>query len=429
MTFSIRTAILLLICVGGLCAAASGQGNVFIKGLAPDWGQPYDYPDGFDATGPPAPPPPPPNSFWHAWCAPTAAVMLVGHWEDMKNRNGLADGSADGNPFNPPYMGANYGNGPTWHDYTADGAAGGAAGPNAQRGARPVNDMGWYMNTNGSGPGGGGHVGTFRKDVAAGINAFFAAKGTGGGQPAQNMSAATLGTHANLGGYTLQELAGFLKAEIDGDRTVIAHFTHWNLINQQGNSMGNGTEDSEDDFPIESWDFGAYTPGGSYGEDCNNDDDEYGIGHDVLVVGYTTNAQGTVTDIIVHDTWNSTGRNLKVPVGAQLVAITRVRGFSFQISDPIFAGGYGRFDVYCGASSSSTWLAYSLYGPGFYYIPPLNVELDIANPKQAGPMEKTDPEGTVSWTLSIPPQAAGLMIWFQALQMEQKTNVVETVIL
>jgi len=94
-----------------LGASAHGQaGDFFITGLAPDWEQSLDYPDAFDAKGPLAG-----EAFWMAWCAPTTGAMLIGHWEDMKSRVGLADGSADDNQFAipPGYQGPAFGAGPT----------------------------------------------------------------------------------------------------------------------------------------------------------------------------------------------------------------------------------------------------------------------------------------------------------------------------
>ena len=116
----------------GLSVPAAGQGNVFIQGLAPDWDQPLDYPDslGFDLSGPM-----PGDPTWNAWCEPTAAACLIGHFEDVRNRTALADCSADGNPFKipPGYQGPAWGAGPAWHDYTADGAAFGFPGPHPLR--------------------------------------------------------------------------------------------------------------------------------------------------------------------------------------------------------------------------------------------------------------------------------------------------------
>jgi hypothetical protein len=208
----------------GFTSPASGQGNVFINGLAPDWEQPLDYPDPFDFLGPVAG-----DMYWKAWCVPTAAAGLIGHWEDVKGRAGLADGSADGNQAKPAgYGGPKWGAGPAWHDYVADGWKG-KMGPNPMRGARPVDDLGVYLDTNGY-ISTLFHGGTWYKDVAPGLNQFFAAQGTGPGQPAANLKATTKGIHPAFGSWNFMQMAAALKVEIDNNRTAIAHFRHWNLV-------------------------------------------------------------------------------------------------------------------------------------------------------------------------------------------------------
>ena len=59
----------------------------FVKGLVPDWNQPYHYTVNSPNGGPgPDPnnllPPFSPVDQWNDWCAPTAAANLAGHWTD-----------------------------------------------------------------------------------------------------------------------------------------------------------------------------------------------------------------------------------------------------------------------------------------------------------------------------------------------------------
>lgn len=300
-------------------------GDFYVKGLAPDWNQPLDYPDAFDPKNGPMPG----DIFWNAWCVPASAAMLVGHWEDVKGRAGLADKSADGNQFKliPGYLGPPWGLGPAWHDYTADGNKPPNFGPHPQRGTRLVEDHGFYMDTNGKGVVGFPHVGTFYRDVAPGLNQFFAAKGKKPGQPACNLRAVTWGVHPFFGGLNVTQLADKLKFEVEGNRTAIAHFRHWNLVpNGPPANPGTGDEEKEPEFDIEKYSFGSFIPGGGHGEDWNGEEGDEGLGHAVLVVGYTQDVWGNVTDLIAHDNWPSTGRNVQVPVGNQLVAITIARG-------------------------------------------------------------------------------------------------------
>ncbi len=310
-----------------VCLPALGQGvNTFIKGLAPDWGQPLDYPDTFDPTGPP-----PLDTYWNAWCAPTSAAMLIGHWEDVKGWTGLADGSADGNQSIPfGYAGPLYGLGAAWHDRTADGNPSGLGG-HPMRGLRTVNDLGWHLDTNGSGVNGVPHIGTFYGDMAPGLNSFFTAVNVNSppGGIRGELKAKTLGIDPVFGGYSNQQLADILKNTIDRNNTAIAHFSYWNLLlSGPPASPGDGTEDEEDQFDIEEYHFWFWWPFGPHNGYCNGVEDEGGLGHAVLVVGYTQNVWGMVTHLIVHDNDTTTQRNVKVPVGPELVAITLV---SFQL--------------------------------------------------------------------------------------------------
>ena len=317
----------------GALASGQGAGNSFVQGLAPDWEQPLDYPDAFDPmNGPPAG-----DVFWNAWCVPTAAACLIGHWEDVNGCNGLSDGSADGNQFIPAgYGGPAWGAGSAWYDFTADGNQPGLFGPNPKRGLRPVEDLGWYLDTNGTGIAGFPHVGTFYKDVSRGLKQFFRAKAKSGCKPARSMWAKTLGVHPFFGGRTVARLVRTLRCQIDRNQTAIAHFRHWNLVPAgPGANPGTGDETEEAAFEVEEYYFGDWTPGGGHGEDWSGDEDPYGLGHAVLVVGYTLDGFGNVTHLIVHDNWPMTLRNVKVPVGQELVAITIVPGYYLVEGKPL----------------------------------------------------------------------------------------------
>ncbi len=96
--------------------------------------------------------------------------------------------------------------------------------------------------------------------------------------------------------------------------------------------------------------------------------------------------------------------------------------------DPLLAGQNATFTVTGAAPNTATYLAYSLSGPGQVYLSPLYITLDLASPKQAGPMVTSDASGSASWTLAIPPEAAGATLWLQACQFQGKTARVETVV-
>ena len=64
--------------------------------------------------------------------------------------------------------------------------------------------------------------------------------------------------------------------------------------------------------------------------------------------------------------------------------------------------------------------------PGSTYVPFLNVTIDLAHPKRAGNPKTTNGSGFVVWHLPIPQAGSGHDVWFQAVQTENKTNVVST---
>lgn len=93
---------------------------------------------------------------------------------------------------------------------------------------------------------------------------------------------------------------------------------------------------------------------------------------------------------------------------------------------PLVGGQSGTFAVSGATPNAATYLVYSLSGPGSVYVPFLNVTIDLAHPKQAGGAKTTDGSGATSWRLTIPRQGSGHNVWFQAIQSENKTNVVAT---
>jgi len=94
--------------------------------------------------------------------------------------------------------------------------------------------------------------------------------------------------------------------------------------------------------------------------------------------------------------------------------------------DPLVAGAAGTFFAINCNPIRDTFLAYSLTGTGSTYIPSLNITLDLAKPKQAGSGMTSDHLGRATWNLPIPSNAAGLNVWFQAVQYSKKTDVVAT---
>ncbi len=112
-----------------------------------------------------------------------------------------------------------------------------------------------------------------------------------------------------------------------------------------------------------------------------------------------------------------------------VISGTKDGEFTLGISpDPLVAGSQGKFEVTSGTPDTNTFLAYSTRGAGETYVPFLNVTLDMRGPKQAGGTKKTDANGIATWILPIPGNTAGVTIWLQAVQTENKTNLIKTTI-
>lgn len=315
---------LALVAFLGVAVLTAAQQTNYIQGMAPNWDQPYDYPDAYDGTGPGPDPNPNGPSPWDAWCTPTAASMMLGYLEDYRGYNGLADTSADpnqaiANGYGGPLW-ANIQNWRLWHDFNADGSA--------LRGARNVNDLGWYMDTNNLGMnwGNGAHAGTFYKDVAPGLNAYFVAMGG----VAATMNATTYGVNPIFGGYALNQLLLMIQNRIDNNRTVIAHFSMWNLVGPGGPGQGAPGNVKESDFGYSDYQWGQTQNSGLHGEDWNGQSGEEGLGHSVTVVGYTV-LNGAVTHLVVHDNTPLTVRNVRVPVGGNFQQLV---GFTDAVPEP-----------------------------------------------------------------------------------------------
>ncbi len=102
-------------------------------------------------------------------------------------------------------------------------------------------------------------------------------------------------------------------------------------------------------------------------------------------------------------------------------------GFTLTVTpDPLQAGQNALFSATAGTPNAATYLVYSLVGPGSVWVPPLNITIDLANPKKAFGPDQTNGSGDVSWNAVISSTAGGISVWFQAVQYDNKTNVVAT---
>jgi len=96
--------------------------------------------------------------------------------------------------------------------------------------------------------------------------------------------------------------------------------------------------------------------------------------------------------------------------------------------DPLIAGQYATFEITGAKPNETAWLAYSTVGEGRTFVPQLNVNVELTNPKQAGSSQTTDSNGDATWVLNVPPQGSGVEVWIQALQVENASNIVQQTI-
>ncbi|MBC8404774.1 MAG: S8 family serine peptidase [Planctomycetes bacterium] len=104
-----------------------------------------------------------------------------------------------------------------------------------------------------------------------------------------------------------------------------------------------------------------------------------------------------------------------------------VGGFRVAASN-LSSGATATLDVYDANPSATTWLAYSITGLGSFTVPPLGIVMDIANPVQIGTPMTSDASGHATWTSAVPGGTAGVPVWFQAVQMNNKSSVLSTTI-
>ncbi len=149
----------------------------FVKGVVPDWNQPYHYTVNSPNGGPGPDPVPNVVNQWNDWCAPCSSANLAGHWTDYH-----CAPVADATPFPGSTMGWAAS---SWQDYLADGTGNRPHFPPCPPPALPT-DIGWYMDVNlgiGLDAGGGAmggfpmgnpiHAGTYLKDIHVGLQMFL----------------------------------------------------------------------------------------------------------------------------------------------------------------------------------------------------------------------------------------------------------------
>lgn len=318
---------LLGLVVAQLCVGVADAGPVFVPGFVPDWNQPYAYDpnDPNCLNGGPGPDPTPGVvDPWNAWCAPTSAANLAGHWDDYHSIF-VADGTAF------PGSTVMWAAGPDWQDYLADGTA---FRPDPNDGPPPPppplnwpTDIGYCMDTNQRGDpnfGNGPHTGTYLKDIHSGLLTHLQTTTTLGvwttGTQGRGF-AAGLAPDGSPATTHLGPVPALLEIvnEINAGRTMITCFTNW-AIQSAGYSPLPGSGEGEASYPVHFYTFGRGN-GDPWenDEDWNYDDSGGGLGHAVTAVGYLLpddplNPEPNTPWVIVHDNVEQTPRNLAVPL-------------------------------------------------------------------------------------------------------------------
>jgi hypothetical protein len=297
-------------------------------------------------VGPPAGPGPDPAPGvvdpFNAWCGPTSASNLLGHWDDVY---GVHVG--DGIPFAMPCCPLPWPGPRDWHDMNL-----GSLRPPPGPVPTPDSDVGWFMDTNNSGStlrANGAHVGTFTKDLHVGLAELLSdlavtRPAIGSWSTGTQGAGIALGTNPSGGAAMPHPDAASafaeIKAEVAAGRTVIVTWTHWN-ITSTGMLLSPVPSPDEAQFGGEYYTISTGSPGTA--DPWGNDeawpesvsDPLLNLGHIVTAVGYILagdpddiNAATNPTNwVIVHDNIGATARNVIVPLtnaeyGAHWIANT-----------------------------------------------------------------------------------------------------------
>lgn len=313
-----------VLCLLILTGTAMGAA-VFVNGFVPDWNQPYSY---VNLNGPGPDPAANVVNQWNAWCAPTSAANLAGHWQDYHGA-AVADGQAFA--LTPAWSSFN------WHDYQADGTANRPLPRPPVVGPYVPTDLGWFMDTNrgvnhdvGGGQMGGdnfgnlGHTGTYLKDINVGLLNMLNTVSAGWTTGAQGKGYANgLASNGAPAAIHPTEVSAFgeVMTEVNASRTMILCYNHW-ALNQTGlNLAPSGTNEGSNGGSYYKW--GTPSANNDFDEQWNSDDSGSGLGHAVTLVGYIQANDlddkgpqlglGPTNWVIVHDNWGITPRNVIVP--------------------------------------------------------------------------------------------------------------------
>ena len=130
-------------------------------------------------------------------------------------------------------------------------------------------------------------------------------------------------------------------------------------------------------------------------------------------------------DISISDTLG--GISVAATVVGPLRALETLVSYDPVLTVPPLIGGQAASITLTGAQSSeTTYLLYSVVGPGSTWVPHMFAHLDLAAPR-IGTTVVSDASGNATWNTAIPPMP-GLQVWLQSMQLGCVSNLVATTI-
>ena len=272
-----------------------------------------------------------------AWCAPTSASIQLEHlinYGGLKKPTNINDGFDSSNDVNPNMQTIGWDSARGWGNHLLDGPSlRGIPGDELSVPKCEVSDFGWYMDTNGCGQykfnQSNPTKGTTIDMIWKGLNEFYAHAGwhklvgrvdhivpstiKEGAYP--YLYDKSSGANSDLGG-TFQAII----SEINKNRTILASFSSWNLVERDDSTSSLNMGSAEEE--ITYYDMGEGNPViAELGEELIVNIDNVGasLGHTVVVFGYIQagsrqdTSNGANDWLLVRDNYEATARTIAIP--------------------------------------------------------------------------------------------------------------------